>query len=92
MKQIAEAFGAIALTICAADPAWALSPEDVVGTWKLLSTVRQLEVSDRAINNLGERPKGILVITPEHRFIIIETGDGRKAPLTPAVGARPSGH
>ena|SRR5579863_4345870 len=46
------------------------------------TTVRQPEGSDKTINNLGEKPKGILVITPDHRFIVIETGDGRKAAST----------
>jgi hypothetical protein len=82
VQRIVNSFGMIALTISAASPAWALSPEDIVGTWKMLSTVRQLEGSDRVINNLGEHPKGIMIITPDHRFIIIETGDGRKAAST----------
>jgi len=56
-------FGLIALTMCAASPA-ALSPEDIVGTWNMLSTARQLEGSDKVINNLGEHPKGIMIITP----------------------------
>jgi hypothetical protein len=82
MQRIIASFGLIALTICAASPARALSPEDTVGTWKMLSTVRQLEGSDKVINNLGEHPKGIMIITPDHRFIIIETGDDRKAAST----------
>ena len=48
----------------------------------MLSTVRQLEGDDKVINNLGEHPKGIMIITPDYRFIIIETGDGRKAAST----------
>jgi Lipocalin-like domain len=64
MQRIITSFGLIALTMCAASPAWALSPEDIVGTWKMLSTARQLEGSDKVINNLGEHPKGIMIITP----------------------------
>jgi Lipocalin-like domain len=82
MQRIVTSFGLIALTICAASSARAFSPEDVVGTWKMLSTVRHLEGSDKAINNLGEHPNGIMIITPDHRFIIIETSDGRKAAST----------
>jgi hypothetical protein len=82
MKRIVKVFGVIGLTIFATRPVYALSPEDIVGTWKLLSTVRQVEGSDKLVNNLGEKPKGILVITPEYRFIIIETGDGRKPAST----------
>jgi Lipocalin-like domain len=82
MQRIIAAFGLIALTIGAPAPACALTPEDLVGTWKMLSTVRQLEGDDKVINNLGEHPKGIMIITPDYRFIIIETGDGRKAAST----------
>jgi hypothetical protein len=38
--------------------------------------------SDKIINNLGEHPNGVMIITPNHRFIIIETMDGRKAAST----------
>ncbi|SHK17090.1 Lipocalin-like domain-containing protein [Bradyrhizobium lablabi] len=82
MQRIIASFGLIALMLGAADPASALSPEDLVGTWKMLSTVRQVEGSDKVIENLGEHPKGILIITQDHRFMIIETGDGRKAAST----------
>jgi hypothetical protein len=82
MQRIVIFCGLIALTIFVASSAWALSPEDIVGTWRMLSTVRQLEGSDKLINNLGEHPKGVMVITPDHRFIIIETGDGRKPART----------
>jgi hypothetical protein len=79
-----SSFGLLALTlwICAGGSAWALTADDVVGTWKVLSSVRQPEGSDKIINNLGERPNGVMIITPDHRFIIIETTDGRKAAST----------
>jgi hypothetical protein len=67
---------------CFASPASALTPEDIVGTWKLLSSVRQVQGADKVVNNLGAHPNGVLVITPDHRFIIIETADGRKAATT----------
>ena len=82
MKPIVPAFSLIALLLGAASQAWALSQEDLVGTWKLLSTVRQIVGSDKVINNLGARPNGVMIITPDHRFIIIETGDGRQPAKT----------
>jgi hypothetical protein len=82
MKRIVTVFGVIGLTIFAVRPVYALSPEEIVGTWKLLSTVRQVEGSDKLVNNLGEKPKGVLVVTSEYRFIIIETGGGRKPAST----------
>jgi hypothetical protein len=81
MKRIVTAIVLITLLI-GVEPSNALSPEDIVGTWKLLSTVRQVVGSDKVVNNLGEHPKGIMIITPDHRFIIIETGDGRQPAKT----------
>jgi hypothetical protein len=60
----------------------AMSPQDMVGTWKLISTVRQEIGSDQLVNNLGEHPNGVMIITSDHRFVIIETGDGRKPAKT----------
>lgn len=82
MKRMTTSIASIALLICTASPARSLSPEQVVGTWKLLSNVRQVEGSDKVINNLSARPNAILVITPERRFIFIETAEGRKAAST----------
>lgn len=84
MQLNSSSFGVLALTlwICAGGSAWALSADDVVGTWKVLSSVRQSEGGDKIINNLGEHPNGVMIITPDHRFIIIETMDGRKAAST----------
>ena len=82
MNRITTSIGLIALVICTASPAWSLSQEDVVGTWKLLSNVRQAEGSDKVVNNLGDHPNGVLIITAEHRFIFMETAEGRKAAST----------
>jgi hypothetical protein len=82
LKRIVTTIGLIALLIGATSQAWALSPEDLVGTWKLLSTVRQVVGSDKVVNNLGAHPNGIMIITRDYRFIIIETGDNRQAAKT----------
>ena len=82
MRWIAMRIAVITLIIAMTGSAWALSPEDIVGTWKLLSTVRQVIGSDKVDNNLGAHPNGVMIVTPDHRFIIIETGDGRKPART----------
>jgi len=82
MKRIVTAIGLITLFNSAASQVLALSPEKLVGTWKLLSTVRQVVGSDKVVNNLGAHPHGVMVITPDYRFIIIETGDGRQPAKT----------
>ena len=58
--------------------AFALSPEDIVGTWRLTSNVRQTAGSDKIENNLGENPSGVLILTPEHRFIVLFAAADRK--------------
>ena len=63
-------------------PARALSPQDIVGTWKRVSTVRQVVGSNTIVDNLGPHPGGILIVTPDLRFVIVETGDGRKPAKT----------
>ena len=65
--------------VALAQPAWALSPQELVGTWKMLSTVRQSPGSDKAVDNLGAHPLGVMIMTPDFRFMIIETADGRQA-------------
>jgi hypothetical protein len=83
MCRIATTLAWIGLFVLAAGaPAGALSPQDVVGTWKLLTSVRQAVGSDKIVDNIGPHPNGILVITAEGRFIIIETAEGRKPATT----------
>ncbi len=73
----------VALMIGAGGASWALEPQDIVGTWKLLSSVRQVSGSDKVVDNLGAHPNGVLIITPEHRFIVIFTAaEGRKPATT----------
>lgn len=82
MKAIVTSAAWIALAIAAASPARALSPQELVGTWTMLSNVRQVEGHNGTVNNLGEHPKGVMIITPDHRFLIVETAGGRKAAST----------
>lgn len=60
----------------------ALSADDIVGTWKLVSNIRQAVGSDKIENNLGEDPFGVLILTPEHRFIVLFTAADRKPATT----------
>lgn len=69
-------------------PALAISPDEVVGTWRLVSDVRQAVGSDKIENNLGEAPAGVLIITPEHRFIALFTAADRHPPRTTEDFAR----
>lgn len=60
----------------------ALSPDDIVGTWKLVSNIRQAVASGKIENNLGEDPSGVLILTPDHRFIVLFAAADRKAAST----------
>jgi hypothetical protein len=51
-------------------------------TWKLLSNVRQAVGTDKVVDNLGAHPNGVLIVTPEHRFIVVFTAEGRKPAKT----------
>ncbi len=54
----------------------------LVGTWKLVSCfVEDVESGERA-PVWGEHPNGYLVLTSEGRWLVIQTAEGRKAPLT----------
>ena len=49
----------------------------LVGTWKLFSCYMEDVATDEKILAWGEHPKGYLVITPDGRWIVIQTADGR---------------
>jgi hypothetical protein len=52
----------------------------LIGTWKLVSCV--LEDVETKEQNLvwGANPNGYIVMTPEGRWIVIQTAEGRTAP------------
>jgi hypothetical protein len=82
--KVPKLFGALLIMLAAtgSSSAAALSLQDVAGTWKLLTSVRQEVATGRTVDNLGAHPNGILVITPEGRFIIVETAEGRRPAQT----------
>jgi hypothetical protein len=57
-------------------PAYALTPNDIVGTWKIVSYVH--EAAGKTEHPLGEHPSGYLVIGGDHRCTQIVVGQGRK--------------
>lgn len=54
----------------------------LVGTWKLASCfMEDIETKDkRAL--WGEHPNGYIVLTPERRWIVLQTAEGRRTPQT----------
>lgn len=64
----------------------ASGPDDLVGSWKLLSwQVVAVDGSTRDI--FGVRPRGYLVLTREGRSIVVTTAEGRKGGTDDAVRA-----
>ena len=56
--------------------------EALVGAWKLVSCFME-DVETKEQKPLwGERPNGYIVLTPEGRWIVVQTAEGRKAPKT----------
>jgi hypothetical protein len=52
----------------------------LLGTWKLVSAVREEVPSGRTTNLFGARPSGYLSYSPEGRMIAIIVRDGRPRP------------
>lgn len=54
----------------------------LVGTWKLASCfMEDIETTEKKAL-WGEHPNGYIVLTPEKRWIVIQTAEGRKSPQT----------
>jgi hypothetical protein len=59
----------------------------LVGTWKLVSCfMEDVETKERKLA-WGEHPNGCLVLTPEGRWIVVQTAEGRKPPQSDAERA-----
>jgi Lipocalin-like domain len=83
MNRTAKTVASIVMCVLGAiGPAGALSLQDIAGTWKLLTSVRQAVGSDKVVDNLGAHPNGMLIVTAEGRFMIVETAEGRKPATT----------
>jgi hypothetical protein len=58
------------------------SAQQLVGTWKLVSAVMEdVQTEDQKLA-WGEKPNGIIVLTPTSRWIVIQTAEGRQPPRT----------
>lgn len=86
LRRVVAAVGVLAVLAAGADPAAALSQQELVGTWKLVSSKFEQLDTGKTGDNLGARPSGILIITPESRFTVVMAGEGRK-PGTSAEAA-----
>jgi hypothetical protein len=67
------------------DVAWQPTSSEaapLVGTWKLVSAVMEdVETKEQELA-WGEKPSGIIVLTPTSRWIAVQTAEGRRSPHT----------
>jgi hypothetical protein len=55
---------------------------DLVGSWKLVSAVME-DVETRERKHFwGDKPNGRLVVTSGGRWLVLQTAEGRRSPLT----------
>jgi hypothetical protein len=54
----------------------------LIGTWKLLSCVLEDVETKEQKSVWGENPNGYIVMTSEGRWMVIQTAEGRRAPMT----------
>ena len=67
----------VALSVNA--PSWAAAP-NVVGTWKLVSSVTEELATGKRAPLLGEHPKGYLIYTPQGRMMVLIVHETRSPP------------
>jgi hypothetical protein len=72
----------LALSLIIVQPSFADDPAKIVGIWKLVSYEVEPQATGQREPVLGKAPTGILIFTPERRMIVVNTGEGRKAPNT----------
>jgi len=54
----------------------------ILGTWRLVSYEREFKATGEKLPLLGKNPTGYSIFTPEGRFMVVLTGEGRKAAKT----------
>ena len=61
--------------------------QSILGTWKLISYVREVFGSEERFNQFGENPAGYLGYSPDGRMYAIFVRQDR---ITPAMWCRPT--
>src|SRR5512140_966601 len=54
----------------------------IVGTWKLLSYVIEVQATGERLSVMGEKPNGYVTFLPAGRVFFLLTGEGRKPAKT----------
>ena len=72
----------LVLFLFAVPPSFADDRAKLLGTWKLVSFEREDKATGEKKPLLGKNPTGYIIFTPEGRFMMVMTGEGRKGPKT----------
>jgi hypothetical protein len=63
-------------------PSFADDRAKILGIWRLVSYEAEFQATGEREAVLGNNPTGYIIFTPEGRFMVVLTGEGRKAPNT----------
>jgi hypothetical protein len=73
--------------LASVQPSVADTREDVIGFWKLVSYVVEVQATGQIEPVMGQHPTGYVNFSPEGRVMFILTGEGRKPAKTAAERA-----
>jgi hypothetical protein len=73
---------AILLAGIPTQPSFGEDGSPIVGTWRLLSYVVEVQATGEKLPAMGEKPGGYVTFLPEGRVFFVLTGDGRKPAKT----------
>ena len=65
-----------------AKPSFSQQGGKIVGTWKLISYVVEVQATGQKLPVMGEKPTGYVSFLPEGRVFFVLTGEGRKPAKT----------
>ena len=74
--------GFVFLACIAAQASFAGERDQVVGTWKLVSYLVEVQATGQKSPVMGEKPTGYATFTPEGRVFFMLTGEARKPAKT----------
>lgn len=78
MRIVFSAALAIFLAGIQTQPSRGEDERGIVGTWRLLSYVVEVQATGEKLPAMGEKPSGYVTFLPEGRVFFLLTGDGRK--------------
>ncbi len=70
------------LFLIGVQPSFADDPGKILGIWRLVSYEVESQASGEKEPVVGKNPTGYILFAPEGRMMVVNTGEGRKAPTT----------